>query len=143
MGGFLLIAAGFWVLGPWALSWILGPAYRESLALAKWLVLISACIVPWSVFECYSQARAAEKWLWLTRLVATVAHLATLPALLKWWGVTGVLCSIALSRVAAMVMCAVLLRQSRPEPMRRGQDWPAVGATGPQPADQESVHENP
>lgn len=106
--GFLGIVAVFWILAPLVLPWLLGPAHRESIRLSQWLALIAAGSVPWSVFEVYAHARAAERSLWISRLVVTLTHLATLPIFLLWWGVTGVLLSIVVSRVACIGICAWL-----------------------------------
>ncbi len=111
LGGFAVLAALFWLLAPWVLPWVLGPKYAASISLVQWLALITAFTVPWSVFEVYCQARANEKSLWLTRLLATGTHLATLPWFLNLWGVTGVLWSIALSRVAGVALSVVLYRR--------------------------------
>lgn len=98
----------FWLLAPVVLPWLLGPAHRESVRLSQWLALIAAGSVPWSVFEVYAHARAAERSLWISRMVVTVTHLATLPIFLSRWGVTGVLLSIAVSRVACIAACVWL-----------------------------------
>lgn len=106
--GFVGLLVMFWFLAPVVLPWLLGPAHHESVRLSQWLALIAAGSVPWSLFEVYAHARAAERSLWISRLVVTLTHLATLPMFLVWWGVTGVLLSIAVSRLACIATCGWL-----------------------------------
>ncbi|HUJ09744.1 MAG TPA: oligosaccharide flippase family protein [Verrucomicrobiae bacterium] len=108
---FAVLAAGFWMVAPWLLPWILGSKYLQSVRLARWLVLIALIGVPWSLFEVYCQARADEKGLWITRLTVAATHLGTMPLLLKWWGLLGVLVSLAMSRVVCVIVCVVLFRK--------------------------------
>jgi len=105
---FIALAVLFWVFASWLLPLILGPAYVQSVRLSRWLVVIWALGSAWLIFEVYCKARAAEKTLWIARLVLTGTHLMILMLLIKPLGLTGVLISVAGARVAVTAAVAVM-----------------------------------
>ena len=110
---FIVLAGLFWVFASWLLPVILGPAYIKSVSLSRWLVLISGFGLAWFIFELYFQARAAEKPMWVARLVLTGTHLALLVLLIRPLGLTGVLISIAAARAAAITTAAIWFRHNQ------------------------------